>query len=206
MSPMQPLPSSQTSSPKKQPAITNNSVLESLRDLGSGVGKSIAKDVVGGVATNVLTSLFGQPTGGDLKPPQPFVEAYPERQPFRPGLRKPEVYKPMIAIHREEVGMKEKLDSVRMELKALASSIKNLNSQIERAIDDIPTHPGIYHVNFLERLRGIIRTLRENIEDSGSWLSLWSGRKQKKKYWGMYKKHGTTFGLSSERNVSTQAG
>lgn len=204
---MQPLQPNQTSIPKKQSTIANNSVLESLRDLGSGVGNTITKDVIGGMATDALASLFGQPTGGDFKrPQQPSVEGFPERQPFRPQMRRPEVYQPMIVDQREEVGMKQKLDSVRMELKALASSIKNLNSQIERAIDDIPAHPGIYHVNFLERLRGIIRTLRENIEDSGSWLSLWSGRKQKKNYWGMYKKHGTTFGLSSERNVSTQAG
>ncbi|MDP1723034.1 MAG: DUF5660 domain-containing protein [Candidatus Gottesmanbacteria bacterium] len=204
---MQPLQANQTSQPKKQSANTTNSVLESLRDLGSGVGNTITKDVIGGMANDALSSLFGQPTGGDFKrPQQPTVEGFPERQPFRPQMRRPEVYQPMILDQREEVGMKQKLDSVRLELKALASSIKNLNSQIERAIDDIPAHAGIYHVNFLERLRGIIRTLRENIEDSGSWLALWSGRKQKKKYWGMYKKHGTSFGLSSERNVSTQAG
>ncbi|MEK7141505.1 MAG: DUF5660 family protein [Patescibacteria group bacterium] len=204
---MQPLQPNQTSQPKKQSTIPNNSVLESLRDLGSGVGNTLAKDVMGGMATDALASLFGQPTGGDFKrPQQPSVEGFPERQPFRPQMRRPEVYRPMIVDQREEAGMKQKLDSVRMELKALASSIKNLNSQIERAIEDIPANPGIYHVNFLERLRGVIRTLRENIEDSGSWLALWSGRKQKKKYWGMYKKHGTTFGLSSERNVSTQAG
>lgn len=202
----QPLQPIQPSTTKKQSAYTNNSILESLRDLGSGVGKSVAKDVVGRVATDAFSSLFGQPTGGDFKPPQPMAEAYPERQPFRPALRRPEVYQPMIAVHREEAGIKEKLESVRMELKTLAGSIKKFNSQIERAIEDIPVHPGIYHLNFLERLRGVIQILRQNIEDSGSWLALWIGRKKKKNYWGMYKKHGTTFGLSSERNVSTQAG
>ena len=203
---MQPLQPNQTSTTKKQSGYTNNSILESLRDLGSGVGKSVAKDVVGGVASNALSSLFGQPTGGDFKPPQPTAEAYPERQPFRPAIRRPEVYQPMTLVHREEVGIKEKLEAVRMELKTLAVSIKKFNSQVERAIDDIPAHPGIYHLNFLERLRGVIMVLRQSIEDSGSWLALWTSRKQKKKYWGMYKKHGTTFGLSSERNVSTQAG
>ncbi len=203
---MQPLQPNPTSTTKKQSAYTNTGILESLRDLGSGVGKSVAKDVIGRVGSDALTSLFGQPTGGDLKPPQPTIEAYPERQPYRPPVRRPEVYQPMVAVHREEVGIREKLEAVRMELKTLAVSIKKFNSQVERAIEDIPAHPGIYHVNFLERLRGVIMTLRQNIEDSGSWLSLWSSRSQKKKYWGMYKKHGTSFGLSSERNVSTQAG
>lgn len=204
---MQPLPAIPTSTPKKQTTTINNSVLESLRDLGSGVGNTMAKDVLGGVASDALTSLFGQPTGGDFKkPPQPSVESYPERAPFRPAMRRPEVYKPMVTVLREEAGIKEKLDAVRTELKKLAVSIKQLNSQIQQAIEDIPVHAGIYHVNFLERLRGVLMILRENIEDSGTWLTLCGNRKQKKKYWGMYKKHGTSFGLSSERNVSTQAG
>ncbi|MBI5621199.1 hypothetical protein HY949_05440 [Candidatus Gottesmanbacteria bacterium] len=203
---MQPLPSIPSTPPKKQATPSNNSVLESLRDLGSGVCKTISKDVLAQSATDALSSLFGQPTGGDFKPPQPMVEAFPEHAPLRPGLRRPEVYKPMATVNREEVGIREKLESVRMELKTLAASIKKFNSEVQRAIEDIPAHPGVYHLNFLERLRGIILSIRENIEDSGSWLNLWAGRKQKKKYWGMYKKHGTSFGLSSERNVSTQAG
>ncbi len=203
---MQPLQSNANTTQKKQTNFTNNSILESFRDLGTGVGKSVAKDVVGKVASDALSSLFGSPLGGDIKRAQPMVESYPERQPFRPPRRVPEVYKPIAIVYREEAGMKEKLESVRMELKNLAVSIKKFNSQVERAIDDIPAHPGIYHLNFLERLRGVIMAIRENIEDSNSWLSLWTTRKQKRKYWGMYKKHGTSFGLSSERNVSTQAG
>lgn len=203
---MQPLQPSPQPLPKKRPVLTNTGILESLRDLGSGVGKSVAKDVVGGIASDALTSLFGQPTGGDLKPTQPTGEAYPERQPFRPQIRRPEVYQPIRTVMREEAGIKEKLETIRVELKTLAVSIKKFNSQVERAIEDIPAHPGIYHVNFLERLRGVIETLRQNIEDGGSWLALWTSRKKKKAYWGLYKKHGTSFGLSSERNVSTQAG
>ena len=197
---MQPLQSNTNTTPRKQTNVTNNSILESFRDLGMGVGKSVAKDVVGKVASDALSSLFGSPVGGDIKP------SVPERQPFRPAVRRPEVYQPMVAVHREEIGMKEKLESVRRELTTLAASIKKFNSEVERSIDDIPAHPGIYHLNFLERLRGVIMAIRENIEDSNSWLSLFTTRKQKKKYWGMYKKHGTSFGLSSERNVSTQAG
>lgn len=203
---MQPLQPNPTGTTKKQSAHTNTGVLESLRDLGAGVGKSVAKDVVGAVASDALTSLFGLPTGGDLKPQQPVEVGTRERAPYPFPFRKPEVYQPMRTVIREEAGIKEKLEAVRLELKTLAASVKKFNSQIERAIEDIPAHPGVYHVNFLERLRGVIMTLRQNIEDSGSWLALWTSRKQKKKYWGMYKKHGTSFGLSSERNVSTQAG
>ncbi|MBI4066159.1 hypothetical protein HY411_00430 [Candidatus Gottesmanbacteria bacterium] len=204
---MQPLQPNPQSPPKKRPTYTNTGILESLRDLGSAVGKTVAKDVVGAIASNALTSLFGQPTGGDFKPPRAQMpEAFPERSAFRPQIHRPEVYQPIRTVMREEAGIKEKLDAVRMELKTLAVSIKKFNSQVERAIEDIPAHPGVYHLNFLERLRGVIMALRQNIEDGNSWLALWTSRKKKKQYWGLYKKHGTSFGLSSERNVSTQAG
>lgn len=202
---MQPI---QSGTPKKQQsAYTTNGILESLRDLGGGVGKTVAKDVVGRVASDALSSLFGQPTGGELKPKQ-TVDLTPEYRPARPPfpVRRPEVYQPIIADRREEPGMRQKVEAVRAELAGLAGSIKKFNREIERAVEDIPPHPGVYHINFLERLRGVILILRQQIEDSSSWLSLWTSRKQKKQYWGLYKKHGTSFGLSSERNVSTQAG
>lgn len=192
---------------KKQTSFTNDSVLESLRDLGSGITKAVTKDVITRGASDALSSLFGHPTGGDLKPQSPTVEAFPERNPNRfSQVRQPEVYKPVIADKREEPGMREKIAEVRAQLVGLAATIKKFNREVERAVEDIPVHPGVYHLNFLERLRGVIMAIRENIEDSSSWLSLWTSRKQKRKYWGMYKKHGTSFGLSSERNVSTQAG
>ena len=202
---MQPIP--QSVQKKKQASYTNDSVLESLRDLGSGVTKTVTKDVIGRVASDALSSLFGQPTGGDFKPRQPVVESFPDINPNRLSqVRRPEVYKPFVADRREEPGVKEKVAEVRAQLVGLAATIKKFNRDVERAVEEIPARPGIYHLNFLERLRGVIMILKQQIEDSGSWLALWSQRKQKKQYWGLYKKHGTSFGLSSERGVSTQAG
>lgn len=201
---MQPIQPTQN---KKQTSYINDSVLESLRDLGTGVTKTVTKDVIGHIASDALSSLFGQPIGGDLKPRQPTVEAFPERNLNRPmQARRPEIYKPFINDKREEPGIKEKVAEVRAQLVGLAATIKKFNREIERAVEDIPARPGVYHLNFLERLRGVIMILRQQIEDSSSWLALWSKRKQKKQYWGMYRKHGTSFGLSSERGVSTQAG
>jgi hypothetical protein len=45
------------------------------------------------------------------------------------------------------------------------------------------------------------------IEDGRAWLETFAKRKKKKLgYWKMYKKHGTTFGLSHERTIATQTG
>ncbi|MBI3576885.1 hypothetical protein HY086_02525 [Candidatus Gottesmanbacteria bacterium] len=194
---------------QKKPVRTpvNDSILESLRSLGGGVGKTVTKDVVGKGASDALRSLFGslpaQQPQGEFRPNQPIDFSKERFNPYQ--MRRPEVIvRPQVK--REEVGMKEKIDAVRVELKALAQSVKQLRSEITNQVDQTPIDPGIYHLNFFERLRGILKILRQQIEDSRSWLLLWTGRKKKMGYWGRYKKHGTQFGLSSERTVATQAG
>lgn len=189
---------------KKQVHFTNNSILESLRGLGTGVGKSLARDVAGGVGKSALSSLFGSTsTIGEFQMSQ-RAERSPERFPHM-GLQRTEATRPPV-VKLEEIGIKQKIESVRSELKALTASLKTLNTEIAKAVSEVPVHPGVYHENFFDRLRSIIKVLREQIEDSRSWLALWTQRKQKRNFWGLYKKHGTQFGLSSERTIATQAG
>ena len=77
----------------------------------------------------------------------------------------------------------------------------------EVTIDQPPAEVGTYHVNFYEWLLSVIKIAREKVEDSSVWLQAINTKKNKKMgYWGMFKKHGTTFGLSHERNVATQTG
>lgn len=190
---------------KKQPVTrTNDSIIESLRTLGSGVGKTVVKDVAGKVASDALSSLFGRlPAQGELKPNQP-IDIRTERQPS-PTFRRPELNRqPMVRL--EEVNLKQQIEAVRTELKALAASLKTLNLEVQKAVAEVPVAPGVYHLNFFERLKSILKILREQIDDSRTWLAMHTARKQKKNYWGMFKKHGTSFGLSSERTMATQAG
>lgn len=197
----------QQSQPKKPQQRTNDSILESLRSLGTGVGKTIAKDVTGKVASDALSSLFGAPVKrqqGELRPNSP-IDMRPERSPF-PGFRRPEIRPREPYVSPGEPHLKEQIEAIRSELKALAASVKSLNSEMQRTIMETPVDPGVYHKNFFERLRSILHLLREQIDDSRSWMSLYNGRKQKKGYWNSYKKHGTQFGLSNERTLATQAG
>lgn len=193
---------SQSQPKKKQAAFANDSILESLRNIGSGVGKTVARDVVGKIGGDTLASLFGAlPKRGEITPDRPFSGRYEPQ--VRPQPR-PEV--PQQLIENEKVIVQRQLEGIRAELKALVASVKNLHQEMQKAIEEVPVDPGIYHVNFFERLRAILKILREQIEDSRSWLALWNNRKQKKHFWGLYKKHGTKFGLSSERTLATSAG
>jgi hypothetical protein len=183
--------------PKKQQATRNDSVLESLRSVGSGVGKTVTKDVAGKIPQDALAALLGG------RPPQ--SENRPERGAW-PGMHRPEMRPRAPYVEPTEIHLKEQIEAVRAELKALAASIKNLNTDIQRTISEVPVDPGIYHKNFFERIRSILHALKEQVEDSRTWLSLFTTRKKKMGYWGLFKKHGTQFGLSSERTIATQAG
>jgi hypothetical protein len=81
-----------------------------------------------------------------------------------------------------------------------------LNTEVKKAITDVPVDAGVYHINFFERLRSMSVLLRQSVDDSRSWLSLSTSRKKQKGYWGKYKKHGTQFGLSADRTPATQTG
>lgn len=192
---------------KKPTTYTNDGILEALRGLSGGVGKTVTKDVAGKVASDALASLFGAmpKQSGELKPNQ-SIDLGVEEQP-QPRYRRPEVAPATRPVHEDSQKIAQQIESVRAELKALAASVKSLNTEINKAVSEVPVDPGIYHVNFFERLRSILKVLREQIDDSRTWLALSAERKQKKLgYWAMFKKHGTTFGLSNERSIATSAG
>lgn len=192
----------QSSGNKKVPVVVANSVIETMRDVSSGVAKTVVKDVIGKIATDALTTIFSStPNSGELRPNEAISLTAKETQPKVAAARIESARRPYVRV--EESDLKQKIDAVRGELKALAAAIKTLNQDVQKAIAEVPVDPGIYHLNFLDRIRGMMKILREQIEDSRSWLSLSTQRKKKKGYWGMYKKHGTKFGLSSERSPST---
>jgi hypothetical protein len=101
----------------------------------------------------------------------------------------------------------EKLQQIMAELQRLISSSKELKLEFADVnVDAPPPQAGEYHLNFFDWLLLTIRTAREKVEDSGAWLNAVKGKNKKKGYWGMFKKHGTSFGLSNERSIATQAG
>lgn len=190
---------------KPQNKRNNAAILESLRDIGGGVGKTITKDVAGKVAQDAFASLFGaMPKSGEFGKNRQVEFPHDER-PFSSGKKAPEFDKRAM-LNADQLHIKQELEAVRTELKALSQAIKQFSAEVDKAIHDEPIEPGIYHVNFYQRLRSLLLLLREQIDDSRSWLMVSSGRKKKKQYWGLYKKHGTKFGLSSERTMATQTG
>jgi hypothetical protein len=200
------LPVSQ--SKKKQTTYQNDNILESVRGIGVNVGKTISQDVISRGAGDALQSLFGTPKSGELHQNQPIEFTQKEENPREPQqeVRHTQPEQPAIGKSEDAQAVQAQLNAVRTELKALIASLNNLQVEMQKTIEETPVDPGVYHVNFFEKLRTLILILKQQVDDGRNWLALTSGRKKKQNYWGMYKKHGTQFGLSNERKMSTQAG
>lgn len=98
-----------------------------------------------------------------------------------------------------------RLNEIINELQRLATVSVILEKEVIEATGQTIVNPGKYHINFFEWLLIEIQQARMQVEDAGAWLATVSSKDGKKKdYWNMYKKHGTKFGLSGERSVSTQ--
>ncbi|MBI2430532.1 MAG: hypothetical protein HYV39_00775 [Candidatus Levybacteria bacterium] len=209
--------------PKQQTTqYVDQNPVEAIRNLGGGAVKSFANDVVKEGAKDFWQQLLGNQTkekkyqdAGDLQEGQDLDLAQlkkEKRQGVEPGID----YRREILHGSERIAKKEsqvvsqQIEMILIELKRLASSSKELEIQfsgvvVEQRIERV----GKYHQSFFEWMLVMIQTARMRIEDAGAWLAAMHGKKNKKKsqnYWNMFKKHGTTFGLSNERVVSTQTG
>lgn len=201
---------------KKQSPQAQDTLLEQLRGMGRGVAKTVIHDVVGGVAQDALASLFGTPRAGDLEPGKKIEFGQPKDKPDRqenPFIipQRREFHSPVYdetlnKIRSQERLVAQKIEEIRIELKALIIALKAVDKEIKHAVEENIIDPGVYHLNFLDRIKSILKVLRQNLSDSASWLAVMRSRKKQRTYWSLYKKKGTEFGLNHERVIATQVG
>lgn len=200
--------------PKKQLLPQWDNPLEALKSLGSDLGKSVKNDLIAEGWEDVLEQFSLRPPrriSGTLSSTETLNLAELEKQR---GVR---VAQPELVLKRERTEtflytqetqeIAQKISEIQWELKRLVASSQQLAVEFkEVTMETVPAKPGVYHVNFFEWLLSLIKNIREKIEDSCVWLRAFQSKKAKRGYWAMFKKHGTSFGLSNERMVATQTG
>lgn len=103
--------------------------------------------------------------------------------------------------------IKEVVEAVKKEVVKLETEQKVLLADISKiTVEHLPNKPGIYHLRFFQWLLSLIKPLRQKVNESRTWLAAFNSKKSQRTYWKMYKKRGTSFGLSGERVIATQAG
>lgn len=199
--------------------FVNENPLEALRDVGEGVVDSMGdllresthdfwKQLLG-TSEKESTQKSGELTEGQelnlAKQKNDEEETIPDTEPAIDYRR--EILQAERTSTRETEVLETKIQEIIIELKHLVASSQTLEVEFkEVSQQQVIVKPGKYHLNFFEWLLSAVRSARERVEDSSAWLSAMQSKKSKKGYWNMFKKHGTTFGLSGERVVATQTG
>ncbi|MBI2611842.1 hypothetical protein HYW54_03805 [Candidatus Gottesmanbacteria bacterium] len=188
-----------TSSPKNQkrnPAPFETP--EKLRDSAASILNPV----------RMLDQLFGKPVSTPESYSTPSKQEKPSRRTYQEMVvfmytnRKEEV-----KLNNEMHEIKSILDTLKRQVKLLEKSEKALVSQVTKIqVEQLPQKPGVYYLRFFEWLISLVRQIRAKVEEGRTWLQAMSTKKKKMGYWKMYKKHGTTFGLSHERTLATQSG
>ncbi len=149
---------------------------------------------------------FFQQTSGEIKPSKSYQP--PVKEKF---ARKNEilVFSRTVKEHEQKIYQETSmvLQRLKEQVTILEKSNKGLVAEMSKVkVEQVPEKSGIYYIRFLEWLLTVVRQMRMKVEDGRTWLASFTQKKKKMGYWKMYKKHGTTFGLSQERSLASQTG
>lgn len=191
----------------------NQNPVESLGSIISETGTSLAKDLAGAGIADFWEQMLGIETpkhkkeSGDLHEGEALDLKKVKESMVEPGIdyRREIIHADKASTH-ENREIRVRIEEILVEIKRLAESSQELETQFKDVIVETQiVNPGKYHEAFFDWVFSIIKTARMRIEESTGWMTAMHSKKDKK-YWAMFKKHGTSFGLSNERVVATQVG
>lgn len=178
-------------------------VLENLKDLGQGVVQDAVAQVM--------------PKPEPYKKPQNEITNSRELQYIAEQKRVQMMYALEKQQKEEERRIsQERLNHLKVQLQALMvetqKAIVSAQEFAQKASEvsyNLPEKVGQYHLNFLQNFLNYISDFAKDIGNGAIWLAGFSGRKNKKDFWGIYKnkkKGGAGYLLSSEHYVQRSAG
>lgn len=205
---------------KNQDLVDQNPI-----EIIKGIGSSVVDSAIDNFGKQSVNSLWEQllgtknpqeedQTSGDLEEGREINLSKKKRErapqgPAEPGLDyKSEIIDVTKKVDRENTkALNSKIAEILAELKKITAASAEIAVEFkEVTVEQRIEQPGEYHVTFFQWMLSLVKSARQKIEDSGTWLSVMKSKKKQKGYWTMFKKHGTTFGLSNERVIATQAG
>jgi len=207
---------SKTQTNKKERNPQN--LLETLKDLGSESAKSMARDVIKpsdfldqllGIPRTREKSFSGEIIAGESIEIKDIVSGKKEQEDKEKSSLAIENFllkeeKELITKKTNE--LKIELAKLMEEMATLAVATQELSEEVQIATFQAPVEPGVYHLIFFEKLLEFIKSFRKKIEEASVWLHSTNKRAEKKNYWAMYKKKGSSFLLSPDHYLQRSAG
>ncbi|MCH7951489.1 hypothetical protein IH980_01955 [Patescibacteria group bacterium] len=203
--------------PKKQQNYQSDTFFEAFREIGGKTAVS-SKDAIASIAGDMVSQVtlgggVRQPISGELRPDESLnLEAEIRRRAEEASRRERSHFehrsrKEKLVYSRKQEEITAQIKAIQEELKKLIEEASGLAQEIEVAVQQVVVDPGVYHINFFDKLRQMIILLRKKVADSKTWMHTANARaKQRSFFWAQVGKSGTKFMLSQERTVSTQAG
>ena len=204
---------------KKQNNYVDQNPVEAITNIGAGIRQSMVDDLFKGGVNDAWEKLLGGSSkdknrnAGDLEEGQELdLKKHgksEKREHAAPAMNyHHEIVETEKRASREnQQSIHSKIQEILVELKKISETSTEIAMEFkEVTVEQRIEKPGEYHVSFFQWMLTVIKAARVRIEDSGAWLKTMKSKKGQKNYWAMFKKHGTTFGLSNERVVSTQVG
>jgi archaellum component FlaC len=215
---------------KKTKYFDKNPIEAALRDTVDDVVSTVKDDILEESITSAWSQLLGGKSkdsgesagemtmSGDLIEGQEIELAKKQQQIEKEANRLANIeagydYKNEI-LHFEQKESQEnqnqtssRVQEILVEIKQLSKSVKELEIEVKDvSMDVVPVKAGKYHESFFDYLLTILRNAKIRVENSANWLQVLSGKKAKKGYWDLAKKHGTSYSLSADRVVAQQVG
>jgi len=198
--------------------IRRQNVLESLKDIGSGVTGSLKTDLFERGSKDIFDQILGNrpnkkysgeiSVGESLEIDEVISGEHDVKKKLQGQLilERQLRQEEKILVEKKGNELKLQLYAITQEVIALAQSTQDLGDELEVAAVYAPTNPGIYHVVFFENLFSFIKAFRKKIENASVWLHASNNRAEKRSFWGRYKKHGSKFLLSPDHYLQRSAG
>jgi len=177
--------------PKKGSNFTQNNSVESLKDPISSFDQN-----------NLLEELFGRKDSLSTEQTEKKLKSK-QRQEF--SLFNYTHYYEKELVRKQ---IKELTEQIKKEIEFIKKSDRSLISEIQDVenltINSLPEKPGIYHVRFLEIVLRILRSLREKVGESRTWLVALISKKKKRGslFASLSKKKGTQYSMSQELSTA----
>lgn len=203
---------------KKSQVRTKQNVLESLKDLGAS-SASQTKDLLKSTSEDFFKELMGFPRvqprkSGELSMGESMTMAdvlsgkEEENKKLRAQIRMERTLADSEKRLSDQKAneLKVQLQALIQEVQKVASSTGQLAQEVQVAVIQAPSNPGIYHLIFFEKLLTFLQSFRKRINEASTWLQSSNKRAQKKNYWSTYKKKGSSFLLSPDHYLQRSAG
>lgn len=203
---------------KSSQIITRQNVLESLKDLGTGTTNQ-AGDLLKNTSEDFLKELLGfsKPKvkrSGEINAGESIQmsEVMNGKEEENKHLRAQISLERQLSADEKRISQ-EKSGELRVQLQALmqevqkvAASTQNLAEVTQVTMMAAPIEPGIYHITFFQNVLEFLQSFRKRIDYAATWLQSSNKRAEKKNYWSMYKKKGSSFLLSPDHYLQRSAG